>query len=108
LLGAIKSDVVQELARVHMHTPEELAAMEAQQQYEADAMRLSFQHAEIDAITGETHNDPELADMNRAGVSLSKGTRPDANPYAHMVISRNAVCPCGSGKKYKQCHGAAV
>ncbi len=29
------------------------------------------------------------------------------NPYAGMDISRNAPCPCGSGNKYKHCHGAA-
>ena len=31
-----------------------------------------------------------------------------ANPYADMELSRNAACPCGSGRKYKHCHGAAV
>src|SRR3546814_4992075 len=30
----------------------------------------------------------------------------DENPYAEMDISRNAPCPCGSGRKYKHCHGA--
>jgi preprotein translocase subunit SecA len=30
------------------------------------------------------------------------------NPYAGMDLSRNAPCPCGSGRKYKHCHGAAV
>ncbi|MEO1045106.1 MAG: preprotein translocase subunit SecA [Pseudomonadota bacterium] len=30
----------------------------------------------------------------------------EGNPYAHMNISRNAPCPCGSGRKYKHCHGA--
>ena len=33
------------------------------------------------------------------------GAFPD-NPYADMGLSRNATCPCGSGKKYKHCHGA--
>jgi preprotein translocase subunit SecA len=28
------------------------------------------------------------------------------NPYANLDISRNALCPCGSGNKYKHCHGA--
>jgi preprotein translocase subunit SecA len=28
------------------------------------------------------------------------------NPYANLTISRNAPCPCGSGNKYKHCHGA--
>ncbi|MCC6827680.1 MAG: preprotein translocase subunit SecA [Novosphingobium sp.] len=29
------------------------------------------------------------------------------DPYAHLGLSRNALCPCGSGKKYKHCHGIA-
>ncbi|MEP3051203.1 MAG: preprotein translocase subunit SecA [Erythrobacter sp.] len=29
------------------------------------------------------------------------------NPYANLNVSRNAPCPCGSGNKYKHCHGAA-
>jgi len=35
------------------------------------------------------------------------GTRGE-NPYAGMGLSRNAPCPCGSGRKYKHCHGALV
>jgi preprotein translocase subunit SecA len=30
------------------------------------------------------------------------------NPYAAMEVSRNAPCPCGSGQKYKHCHGAVI
>ncbi|WP_206240786.1 preprotein translocase subunit SecA [Novosphingobium terrae] len=30
------------------------------------------------------------------------------DPYAHMGLNRNALCPCGSGQKYKHCHGAVV
>ena len=29
----------------------------------------------------------------------------DYDPYADMMLSRNAPCPCGSGRKYKHCHG---
>jgi preprotein translocase subunit SecA len=35
------------------------------------------------------------------------GAEGTSNPYAEMGISRNAPCPCGSGQKYKHCHGAA-
>jgi len=115
LLSSIKSEVVQDLSRVHVPTAEELAAMEAQQQREAQSTSLHFQHTEVDGITGETHNDPELGQVNRAGVTLSGGRKGAAagqnlqdNPYAAMNISRNAPCPCGSGQKYKQCHGKAV
>src|SRR5690554_1759806 len=37
----------------------------------------------------------------------SGGAEGGENPYAGMDISRNAPCPCGSGQKYKHCHGAA-
>lgn len=115
LLSSIKSEVVQDLSRVHVPTAEELAAMEAQQKQEAQSTNLHFQHSEVDGITGETHNDPALGQLNRAGVTLSGGRKAGAagqsvedNPYAAMNLSRNAPCPCGSGKKYKQCHGKAV
>jgi preprotein translocase subunit SecA len=109
LLNAIKSELVQDLSRIHIPTAEELAEMEAQQMREAQAMQLQFQHTEVDGITGATHEDPELEKINRSGVSLAKAGAAiggaAANPYAHLNISRNAACPCGSGKKYKQCHG---
>ncbi len=104
---------------------------------------MDCEHDEVDSLTGETHNDPEVealnrrqANANRAGgqmnVSISSpvgmagaiatqagnptnnqanskqashDNEADANPYANLNISRNAPCPCGSGLKYKQCHG---
>jgi len=38
-------------------------------------------------------------------VALAAGG-PGENPYADLTISRNSPCPCGSGNKYKHCHGA--
>uniref|UniRef100_UPI0025846300 preprotein translocase subunit SecA n=1 Tax=uncultured Acinetobacter sp. TaxID=165433 RepID=UPI0025846300 len=92
MLGIIKSDVVTDLSRVHIPTPEELAELEAQQQQQADAMRLSFEHDEVDGLTGTVtpHEIEEQAPAEQKVV-----------PPA----SRNAPCPCGSGLKYKQCHG---
>lgn len=100
LLGGIKTEVVQDLARVHLPTAEELAELEAQQQRDADAMKLSFQHSEIDSLTGEVHQDPELERINQAE---EQRTAKNNNPYGN--VARNAPCPCGSGKKFKQCHG---
>ncbi|MFW2777808.1 preprotein translocase subunit SecA, partial [Acinetobacter baumannii] len=53
MLGVIKTDVVTDLSRVHIPTPEELAEMEAQQQQQAEAMKLSFEHDDVDGLTGE-------------------------------------------------------
>lgn len=90
MLGAIKSDVVTDLSMVRIPTAEELAEMEAQQQAQADAMQLSFAHDDVDGLTGEVTSDPEAAEQEQ------QFTPPE---------SRNAPCPCGSGLKYKQCHG---
>jgi preprotein translocase subunit SecA len=43
------------------------------------------------------------------GAAVGTMPRPgaDGDPFAGMDVSRNAPCPCGSGQKYKHCHGAA-
>lgn len=127
MLGAIKSDTVQDLSRVHIPTPEELAELERQRQEQAAAMQMHFEHQEINGLTGEVSADPDTTTDNQtranrggsvnyqfsAPVVLSTPGATDANhetdavqnPYAGLPISRNAPCPCGSGLKYKQCHG---
>ncbi len=47
-----------------------------------------------------------LAAAPRATVGPG-GSEGESNPYAGLDVSRNAPCPCGSGQKYKHCHGAA-
>jgi preprotein translocase subunit SecA len=105
MLAAIKSEVIQDLSRMHVPTAEELAELEAQQQRDAEAMRLQFQHSEVDGLTGEVSQDPELHALNQSDTRLS-GSSTEANPYVGMNVGRNEPCPCGSGKKYKHCHGA--
>jgi preprotein translocase subunit SecA len=41
------------------------------------------------------------------GMPAMAGADAGADPFAGGEVSRNAPCPCGSGKKYKHCHGAA-
>lgn len=94
MLGVIKTDVVTDLSRVHIPTPEELAEMEAQQQQQAEAMKLSFEHDDVDGLTGEVTASQEA--LNESATEQQTFPVPE---------SRNAPCPCGSGLKYKQCHG---
>ena len=93
MLGVIKTDVVTDLSRVHIPTPEELAEMEAQQQQQAEAMKLS-EHDDVDGLTGEVTASQEA--LNESATEQQTFPVPE---------SRNAPCPCGSGLKYKQCHG---
>lgn len=121
MLGAIKSETVQDLARVHIPTPEEIAELERQQREQAEMMRLHFEHQEMNGVTGELSDDEDMIARNRQqrtratySFGLSGSATATAspemaengdNPYANLAISRNAPCPCGSGLKYKQCHG---
>ena len=120
MLGAIKSETVQDLARVHIPTPEEIAELERQQREQAEMMRLHFEHQEMNGVTGELSDDEDMIARNsqqRTRATYSFGLSGSAataspemaengdNPYANLAISRNAPCPCGSGLKYKQCHG---
>ncbi|MEO1730025.1 MAG: preprotein translocase subunit SecA [Pseudomonadota bacterium] len=75
-----------------------------------------FLTSHIDPLTGlDNSNDgdgsaqrPDLLGSlaSAPGAEFGTGGAIRENPYAHLNISRNAMCPCGSGKKYKHCHGA--
>ncbi len=103
MLGRIKSELTQTLARVRIRSEEEVAALEAEQRRQAEAAAFEFQHAQ------STGFDPAQApggEGEHAGAAAG-----DVATAAPMVrsgpkIGRNDPCPCGSGKKYKHCHGA--
>ncbi|MBF7691409.1 preprotein translocase subunit SecA [Acinetobacter pollinis] len=93
MLGVVKNDVVNDLSTVHVPSPEEAAALEAQQLQHAESMNLSFEHDDVDGLTGTvTASEEQLSTQKEES---------DVTP----PMSRNAPCPCGSGLKYKQCHG---
>ena len=76
-----------------------------------------FLTGHIDPLTGLDNSDDGDGSEDRPELFGSLAGSPRAasgpggantdNPYSHMAISRNAPCPCGSGNKYKHCHGAA-
>jgi len=99
MLEHAKREVVTLLARVRIRSEEEVAALEAQerQQMEAQLRQAQFQHQDAGGYS---------ADEEAAQVAL--GANP---PQVAQVtreapkVGRNDPCPCGSGKKYKHCHG---
>ncbi len=94
MLAIIKSDVVTDLSRVHVPTAEELAEMEAQKQAQAEAMKLNLSHADFDGLLADDQS--HFAEVDAQYEPVEEFAAP---------ASRNAPCPCGSGLKYKQCHG---
>jgi preprotein translocase subunit SecA len=96
MLDRIKLEVIQMLARVRVRSEEEVAAMEAEQLRIAQAKQMQFQHADAGAI-GQQEPEGAAALPRMASTPVPA----DAGPK----IGRNDPCPCGSGKKYKHCHG---
>ncbi|MGE6244717.1 preprotein translocase subunit SecA [Psychrobacter proteolyticus] len=118
MLGAIKSETVQDLSRVHIPTKEELEALEIQQRENAAHMQMQFEHDDVDNLDSNASGSaaqpqPQSRNLNSGAAAAGVGAAiagngsnaNEPNPYAGMNISRNAACPCGSGLKYKQCHG---
>ena len=104
MLDRIKHEIVQTLARIRIRTEEEVAEMEAQQKRQAEqqARSLQFKHDDASIAAGLAAEAGEAAQLGegRAAAGAHEPTQRDG-----PKIGRNDPCPCGSGKKYKQCHG---
>ncbi|MFQ2809506.1 preprotein translocase subunit SecA [Aeromonas caviae] len=90
MLETLKRDVVSILSRVQVQE-RDVEAMEEQQRQQAEAAPRTYTHA-----TAEN----QLADEDTGGAEGHTTFVRD-----EQKIGRNDPCPCGSGKKYKHCHG---
>ncbi|OEE77152.1 preprotein translocase subunit SecA [Vibrio ordalii] len=92
LLDSLKTDVITILSKVRVQQQEEVERMEAQRQAQAEeaARRQQFQHQSADSSVADE-------------ASEDQGHQPMVRE--ERKVGRNEPCPCGSGKKYKQCHG---
>ncbi len=99
MLESVKRDVVNLLARVHIRSEEEVAALEAQERQQAEARLRQSQFQHQDA--GGYGTEDEVADMEgrQGGAAVAQAVREAPK------VGRNDPCPCGSGKKFKHCHG---
>ena len=96
MLDAIREDVTRILmtSEIRMRQPEEFQLPELP----------DFLTSHLDPLTGEDDSHPAMRQPTGAP-PFAPLTKAD-NPYATTDIARNAPCPCGSGQKYKHCHGA--
>lgn len=91
MLDSIKHEVIALISRVQVRAPEDVEAVEEQRR---QAVEMEYQHEEAASLTSDEQDDND---------------HPAAEtPYLRdgSKVGRNEPCPCGSGKKFKQCHGA--
>jgi len=86
LLSSLKTDVVVLLSKIQVQAQEDVDAIEAQRR-KAEAAELEYQHQSISE---------EESNQQEARKTVIRDTE---------KVGRNEACPCGSGKKYKQCCG---
>lgn len=84
MLELLKSEVTNVLCRVQVRTEEDVDAVEEQRR-KADAAQKEYQHESSDQLSEQEQKDSMIRNQPKVG--------------------RNDPCPCGSGKKYKQCCG---
>jgi preprotein translocase subunit SecA len=96
MLDRVRDDVVRVLMTVRIQTQEEIEQAELEAARAVQMQNVTYQHTDYDEAKSE-----ETQPQRRAVAQEHPGTLRNAAPK----IGRNDPCPCGSGKKYKQCHG---
>ena len=87
MLDQLKLDVIGVLSRVQIRAPEDVEAVEEQRR-KSEQVPMQFQHEEAETVGGDVSELPPMTSFRES-----------------EKVGRNDPCPCGSGKKYKQCHG---
>jgi preprotein translocase subunit SecA len=118
LLDRIKHDTISLLSRLQVRNEAEIEAQERERERQMAARKLQMQHATPQSvISGDAVPvGPEAAAAAAGappmgtGGPFAAGPTSAPEPVAPVVrdgrkVGRNEPCPCGSGKKYKHCHG---
>ena len=96
MLDLIRHDVVRLIMTVRIQSQEEIAAAE-QQMAQAHLENVHYEHADFNpALAPEELLSPAISNEPMGGQTIVN---------AMPKVGRNDPCPCGSGKKFKQCHG---
>jgi len=104
LLDVVKMDVTRVLMTVRIQSEEEVArAAEAIEERAEQISNVTYTHPNDDGSVSQERGDPARAEAALSAVAAGMGASP--MPGAVPKVGRNDPCPCGSGKKYKQCHG---
>ena len=92
LLNTLKHDVISVLSKVQVQAQSDVEEMEARRREEDAKILRDYQHAAAEALVG---GDDGSDEMMAHTPMIRDGDK----------VGRNDPCPCGSGRKYKQCHG---
>jgi preprotein translocase subunit SecA len=107
MLDRIKFDSITTVSKIQVRSQVEIEREELDRQQRL-ARAMHAQHAEaVSPIQGGIESGPSREESDASG-SAVRNEAPPAVPFVRQMpkVGRNEPCPCGSGKKYKHCHGA--
>ncbi len=116
VLARFKHEVISMLARVQMQSEDEVAAIEERRRQQ-ESRPLQFEHANASAalveeppgaLAASTDEPSAPASASRTLEPATPAPKPETFVRDQRKVGRNDPCPCGSGKKFKNCHGALV
>jgi preprotein translocase subunit SecA len=103
MLSSIKQEVVRTLARMQLQMPEELMPQGPK------PSEFQFKHEAFEGLPASAKQAPSPGSPGGASAApAAAGASDEAHqPFVRdgRKVGRNEPCPCGSGKKFKQCHG---
>jgi len=104
MLGRVKFDAASRVTTVEVRTQEQIDREESERR-ERLMRALQAQHAELPSALGAAET--AAADAGAAAGGAGFGRGPAVTPFVRedRKVGRNEPCPCGSGRKFKQCHG---
>jgi len=106
MLDQVKKDVTSILTRAQLRSEEDVEAM-AQRRAKVQQQKMEFQHtAAPSAIAASNQQAAPMGALPPSPELAAAGAQP-GTPFVReeRKVGRNEPCPCGSGKKFKRCHG---
>ena len=97
LLENLKYEVVKFLSHVQIQNRDESELIEQSRREAAEREKMAFQHMDASGMPADA--------AGTGSVDQERADLPQTYTREERKVGRNEPCPCGSGKKYKQCHG---
>ncbi len=108
MLDRIKYDTITTVSKIQVRNQAEIEREELERQQRL-ARALQFQHEEaLSPMLAATPTEDPIGQLDDGEATGRGAPGPIAAPFVREVpkVGRNEPCPCGSGRKYKHCHGA--
>ena len=102
MMEQVKHDTISILTRIRIQGEDDLAEMQRQRE---EQQKLQFRHAEASALGAQAPAAAPPGQAPQQAAQAAPASAVETFVRDGRKVGRNEPCPCGSGKKFKRCHG---